>query len=122
MRRLFPIAVVMLSACYPRSGPIPATLSEQALAGAVSRWPNENAQTLEQGRTLFSDNCGDCHDHPDVWSVSEKRWPSVMKKMAKEASLKQEEADLILHFVISAQADPRPVAAVGTATSGDAKP
>jgi hypothetical protein len=117
MKRLCPLVVLMLSACFPRSGPIPATLSEQALAGAVARWPNENAETLEKGRALFSDNCGDCHDHPDVWSVPEKKWPSVMKEMAKEASLKQEEADLILHFVISAQADPRPAVVAESAKS-----
>jgi hypothetical protein len=110
VKRLVLASALVLGGCkwYPKAGPVPAALSESALAGALSKFPNENKETLEQGRQLFSDNCGDCHDYPDVWSIREARWPGVMKKMAKEAELKQEESDLILHFVLSAQADPRP--------------
>ena len=89
-------------------GIAPGELSEAAIAGALGKYPGASAASLQQGRQLFLDNCENCHAYADLWFYDAEKWPDIMKKMGKEAELTQQESDLVLHFVLTAKADPRP--------------
>lgn len=92
-----------LTGCGPKSAAPPAELSPERITAAQQRWPDTDAAKLAQGRQLFVDRCGKCHDHPDVQSQSAEKWPEIMKIMGPKAKLEADAADNVLRFVLSAQ-------------------
>lgn len=101
-------AALALAGCYPRPGPLPGPLSEAALSSALGRLPGQSAETLAKGRAQAEFYCQDCHEYPDIWVIAAEKWPAIMKRMQKEADMTQEDADLVLNFILAAQSDPRP--------------
>lgn len=74
--------------CTPKS--VPAAESETS-----------NAEKLAQGKTIFENSCGKCHDLPDPTAHSSVDWVGIMNAMAPKAKLTEEQHQLVYDYVVS---------------------
>jgi hypothetical protein len=60
-------------------------------------------EELQQGRTLYINNCGACHNlySPDDYSVS--GWKSVISNMAPKTSMNASQVTLVTKYVTRGQ-------------------
>ena len=60
---------------------------------------NATLEELQQGRTLYLNNCGRCHDlySPDDFSAS--RWKTIMGSMAPKTRMNASEVSLVTKYV-----------------------
>jgi cytochrome c2 len=60
---------------------------------------NATLAELQQGRTLFINNCGACHSlySPDSYSVSQ--WKNIISQMAPRTSMTSSQVTLVTKYV-----------------------
>lgn len=90
---------------YPKGAAAPPPLSTNSVSAASARWPGTTPESLAAGRDLFLAKCNNCHDYPDLASVSEDKWPGTIEKMGKKADLANEQREQVLHFVLAARSE-----------------
>ena len=57
--------------------------------------------TLQRGRTLFARRCIECHTLPPMWKYSREDWPQIVNDMSHRASLKPDEREAIIAYVLA---------------------
>lgn len=64
---------------------------------------NATLQELQQGRQLFIDNCGRCHNlyNPDSYTPSQ--WTSILNSMAPRTSLSAAQVELVKKYLTRGQ-------------------
>jgi mono/diheme cytochrome c family protein len=62
----------------------------------------EELTSLQQGRKLYIDHCGSCHNLYKPDSYSKEKWTHQMQEMKVEAKISDAQADLILDYLTSA--------------------
>ena len=60
---------------------------------------NATLDELNQGRTLYIDNCNRCHSLYTPESFSSSQWKSVMNQMAPKTRLTTSEVTLVTKYV-----------------------
>ena len=99
--------LLAMTACgFPKTGAVPGALSPAQVTAATGRWPDATQPQLEMGRSLFIARCNHCHGYPDIDSIGEDRWPGIMDRMGKNASLDASQRDAVLHFVLASRGAP----------------
>ncbi len=68
--------------------------------------PTANTQTatadnLAQGKTIYENSCGKCHDLPEPTKYDAQKWVGIMNWMAPKAKLTEEQHKLVYDYVIS---------------------
>ena len=58
--------------------------------------------SLQEGRSLYIKHCGSCHNLYKPQSYTKEKWTHQMQEMKVEAKISDEQADLILGYLISA--------------------
>lgn len=58
-------------------------------------------ESLTQGKTLYENNCGKCHDLPAVASFNDEKWKSVIDWMAPKAKLNAQQTEMVYNYVTS---------------------
>ena len=61
-------------------------------------------EQLEHGRRLFASRCIECHTLPPVNAHAESEWPGLIGWMAKRASLKPDEREAVIAYILAARA------------------
>lgn len=79
-----------LSSCTPK----PA-----AKAGTQMK----TAEYLGQGKTVFDNSCGKCHDLPAPQDHTPQDWVGIMNAMAPKAKLTQAQHEMVYDYIVSAQ-------------------
>ncbi len=101
------VVVSAVGACgVPRTAAAPGALSAAQVTAATRRWPDASAAQLAMGREAFIARCNHCHGYPDVDAVSDARWPQVLERMGRNASLDATQTEAVLRFVRAARARP----------------
>jgi hypothetical protein len=59
---------------------------------------------LERGRDLFVHRCIECHTLPPMWKYSRDDWPKIVNDMSHRASLKPEERDAVIAYILAVRA------------------
>jgi mono/diheme cytochrome c family protein len=59
---------------------------------------------LQHGRILFASRCIECHTLPPVNAHDATEWPRLVGWMAKRASLKPEEREAMIAYLVAARA------------------
>jgi cytochrome c5 len=96
-----------VSACgFPPAGAVPGPVSAADVTKAQSKWPDATADSLEQGRQLFSSRCTKCHSLPDRGARSDERWPKILDVMGPRADLSPDQTKLVLRFVLATRTEP----------------
>ncbi len=60
-------------------------------------------QTLDRGRKLFVRRCIECHTLPPLWKYAREDWPQIVNDMSHRASLKPEEREAIIAYILAAR-------------------
>ena len=100
-RVLTGLAVLAVTGCFPAAGGIPEPVSPTDLARAQTHYPTVTDMELAQGRQLFIDRCGSCHNHPELQSHTKSEWAPIMDRMGRKADLSRAETTLALQFIVS---------------------
>jgi hypothetical protein len=87
-------ATLLLMACTKSPGTkdlyIPTT------ADATSK---ATLTELQQGRVLYVNHCGECHNLYSPDNFSSSQWPSILNSMAPRTSLTASQLDLVKKYV-----------------------
>lgn len=101
---MFAVAV-LLSACGATKLVIPS--SADAERGS-QKFPGVTVASLNEGKSLFEQNCGKCHGLKDPTKRDEEKWNSVVPRMVKKVNKKagKEEIDsrkqqLLLQYLVT---------------------
>lgn len=84
-------SAVLLASCTPK------TSTPTIAAGpAVS-----TAEQLAQGKTIFENSCGKCHELPNPTAYNSVQWVGIMNSMAPKAKLTDEQHQWVYDYVVS---------------------
>ena len=72
-------------------------------APMVSAPRKAEATKLGRGRDLFVHRCIECHTLPAVWKYSREEWPQIVDDMSHRASLKPEDRDTVIAYILAAR-------------------
>lgn len=67
----------------------------------VAKTEVETTDKLAQGKTIFDNSCGRCHDLPNPTKYSSQDWVGIMNAMAPKAKLSDEQHQLVYNYVVS---------------------
>lgn len=56
---------------------------------------------ITQGKIIFENSCGKCHDLPDPQRYSSEKWVEIINWMAPKAKITQEQQQLVYQYVMS---------------------
>jgi hypothetical protein len=92
---LLPILVTgfIVAACAASRLYVPAT-SDTEQSGL-------SLQDLTKGRTLYVDNCSDCHNLYLPEKRTKEKWNSVFPKMQKKAHVNDADMELIKSYILA---------------------
>lgn len=82
--------ILAVTSCTPRSQPV-------ASGGAMT------AEHLSQGKTIFTNSCGKCHDLPSPDDHSAQDWVGIMNSMAPKAKLDGAQHQMVYDYIVSAK-------------------
>ena len=68
----------------------------------TARRQTETAK-LAQGRQLFVHRCIECHSLPAIWKYSHDDWRKIVNDMSHRASLKPEEREAVIAYILAAR-------------------
>jgi hypothetical protein len=91
---LIPVVILALTLSCKKSstGSLYTPVSDDAT-------PTASLEELQQGRTLYINNCGKCHDlySPDDYSASQ--WRGIMPGMSQKTRMSTTEVTLVTKYV-----------------------
>jgi hypothetical protein len=99
LARLGFILLFLLAGC---ENTVPPTVTPQMVAQSPNR--NLTIAQLQHGRRLFASRCIECHTLPSVNAHHQSEWPCLVDWMAKRASLKPEEREAMIAYLVAARA------------------
>lgn len=105
-------AVLIITAC---SSAKLLTPSQADADRASQKYSGASLASLNEGKSLFEQNCGKCHGLKNPAGRSEEKWTSVVPRMVKKVNKKAgseklgaKEQELILQYVVTMAAAPKP--------------
>ena len=87
----------MTSSC---SASVPLPTEADALR-ASQHWPGTTLAELERGRTLYLSKCTNCHGAVAPETIQPEVWPSRVAAMRVRAKLRDNDATLLMRFLVS---------------------
>jgi hypothetical protein len=86
----------LLVACEPTTNYVPPVTPQMA---AGKKGQTGEIVRLREGRTLF-----ECHTLPPLWHYTTKDWPEIANTMSHRASLKPQEQEAIVAYILAVRA------------------
>ena len=80
-------AVGTLFSCSPKQG--------------VAGTKTITAEYLAQGKVVFDNSCGKCHDLPNPSDHNAQDWVGIMNSMAPKAKLNEEQHQMVYDYIVS---------------------
>ncbi len=59
------------------------------------------AEYLAQGKTIFDNSCGKCHDLPNPTDHSAQDWVGIMNSMAPKSRLNEQQHEMVYDYIVS---------------------
>ena len=76
-------------------------MTEADGARAASKYPGASLATLQQGKTMYEENCSKCHGLKSPTAYNEEQWGKHVKRMAPKARIDNATEELILQYVVT---------------------
>ena len=76
-------------------------MTEADGARAASKYPGASLATLQQGNTMYEENCSKCHGLKSPTAYNEEQWGKHVKRMAPKARIDKATEELILQYVVT---------------------
>lgn len=73
---------------------------------AGTRWPGTSVGDLATGRDLYQGRCARCHQPVMPGALPADEWPGHVVEMKRRAHLTDEEADLVIRYLVTMAAKP----------------
>lgn len=89
----------LMYSCTPKAAKSVSSTSTNSTAAYTSFVSNYNAQALENGKTLYQDNCGKCHKFKDETKFSIEKWDKILDRMIPKAKLSADDGKLVRAYV-----------------------
>ena len=70
---------------------------------AQKKFPGITQADLDEGQSIFNNDCSKCHGTPKIKSRGEEGWKKVVDWMAPKASLNDLQKKKLLEFVLSSR-------------------
>ena len=67
-----------------------------------TEYPETNLSKLEDGRKIFVQHCSACHYLPLPYHHERSHWPKILEFMGKKAKLTDNEREMVLNYLVSA--------------------
>ncbi|MDQ0476697.1 cytochrome C [Chryseobacterium sp. MDT2-18] len=80
-------AAGLMASCSPKS--------------AVKGTKVMTAEYLSQGKVIFDNSCGKCHDLPNPKDHSAQNWVGIMNSMAPKAKLNDTQHQMVYDYIVS---------------------
>lgn len=80
-------AIGLMFSCSPKQG--------------VAGTKMNSAEHLAQGKVIFDNTCGKCHDLPNPTDHNAQDWVGIMNSMAPKAKLNDTQHQMVYDYVIS---------------------
>jgi mono/diheme cytochrome c family protein len=95
---LIAVSTFHLAGCE-MSNYAPPVTTEIARTSSAKKQIDQNQ--LKRGRTLFVHRCIECHTLPPMWKYSREDWPQIVNDMSHRASLKPEEREAVIAYILA---------------------
>jgi hypothetical protein len=89
----FATCAAIISSCAPK------VVFEQEITPVKEQTETKPEVKYLEGKTLFQDNCGKCHELFQPSQFSKAQWAKIVPAMAKEAKLNATQENQILLYV-----------------------
>ncbi len=102
MKKLFilPIAAVaLLVSCKSKTTTEPVSNKVVGVSPSFTGKKQLTEGMIAQGKTIFDNRCGKCHDLPNPKSFSDEKWVGIMNAMAPKAKLDAKQSELVYDYV-----------------------
>jgi hypothetical protein len=99
LRLVIAFYVATFAACETANYAPPVTLAMTRIRAREKQ--NVDFTKLERGRTLFVHRCLECHTLPAMWKYSREDWPQIVNDMSHRASLKPEDRDAVIAYILA---------------------
>ena len=96
---LLSATILLLAACASKKATI--SLSESDASRAAAKYPGASLASLQKGKTLYEENCGNCHGLKSPTDYNEEQWGKHVKRMAPKAKIDKPTEELILQYVVT---------------------
>ena len=95
------LAGILFSSCTDPNSP--SSSSGLYVPTSANVTSTASLADLQQGRTLYLNNCGQCHNlyTPDTYSVAS--WKSIVPNMGGRTAMTQAQINLVLKYVTKGQ-------------------
>ncbi|MCZ2083771.1 MAG: cytochrome C [Flavobacteriales bacterium] len=80
-------AIGLMFSCSPKTG--------------VAGTKTITAEYLAQGKTIFDNSCGKCHDLPNPADHNAQDWVGIMNSMAPKAHLNDAQHQMVYDYIVS---------------------
>jgi cytochrome c5 len=88
-----------LAACASKK--VTISLSDADASRAAAKYPGASLASLQKGKTLYEENCGNCHGLKSPTDYNEEQWGKHVKRMAPKAKIDKPTEELILQYVVT---------------------
>lgn len=80
-------AIGLMFSCSPKQG--------------VAGTKTITAEHLAQGKVVFDNSCGKCHDLPNPTDHNAQDWVGIMNSMAPKAKLNEAQHQMVYDYIVS---------------------
>lgn len=78
-----------------------ATLSCTNQGKPVKSEPMSDGLKIAQGKTIFENSCGRCHDLPEPKEYTDQQWIPIVNAMAPKSKLSKEQGEMVYLYLAS---------------------
>src|SRR3982751_2216103 len=99
---LFTVGIVVLFvSCQSSFNNVPPPVTEKMVS---VRGNMASVERLNEGRRVFASRCLECHILPPISRYPEERWKRIVNWMGPRASLKADEREAMIAYILAARA------------------
>src|SRR5687767_14434148 len=97
------IALIVFAACKSTKRLTPSQTDVERVS---SKYPGYTLEELNQGKTIFTQYCGQCHKLKKPESRTEEQWKTIVPKMVAKVNKKEKDAidakeeEILLRYLV----------------------
>lgn len=91
-------SVVLMMSCFPKASKVIQALPVESKEQIMAQY---NSAQLEEGRTIFTNSCDNCHKLKEPGSKTPGQWNKTVKRMIPRAKLSDEQGKLVRAYLIA---------------------
>ena len=96
---LLAATILLLAACATKKAT--SSLTDMDASRAAAKYPGASLASLQKGKLLYEENCGNCHGLKSPTDYNEEQWGKHVKRMAPKAKIDKPTEELILQYVVT---------------------